>query len=64
MRKTLNMYHYKKKKNKKKITGSFAASMTGYFFPMKLIYKRKTPRCLPKDVEFPKKFDVTFTSNH
>ena len=31
---------------------------------MQLIYEGKTPRCLPKDVEFPKEFDVTFTLNH
>ena len=58
------MYHYKKKEKKKQITGTFAVSMTGYFFPMKLIYERKTPQCLPKDVELPKEFDVTFTPNH
>ena len=38
--------------------------MTGDFLPMQLIYEGKTPRCLPKDVEFPKEFDVTFTLNH
>ena len=38
--------------------------MTGDFLPMQLIYEGKTPRCLPKDVEFPKEFDVTFTPNH
>ena len=31
---------------------------------MQLTYEGKTPRCLPKDVEFPKEFDVTFTPNH
>ena len=48
----------------KQITGTFAVSMTGDFLPMQLIYEGKTPRCLPKDVEFPKEFDVTFTLNH
>ena len=38
--------------------------MAGDFLPMQLIYEGKTPRCLPKDVEFPKKFDMTFTPNH
>ena len=38
--------------------------MTGDFLQMQLIYEGKTPRCLPKDVEFPKEFDVTFTPNH
>ena len=31
---------------------------------MQLILEGKTPQCLPKDVEFPKEFDVTFTPNH
>ena len=31
---------------------------------MQLIYEGKTSPCLPKDVEFPKEFDVTFTLNH
>ena len=49
---------------KKQITGTFAVSMIGDFLPMQLIYEGKTPRCLPKDVEFPKEVDVTFTLNH
>ena len=52
------------KGKKKQITRTFAVSMTGDFLPMQLIYKGKTPRCLPKDVEFPKEFDVAFTANH
>ena len=53
-----------RKGKKKQITRTFAVSMTGDFLPMQLIYEGKTPRFLPKDVEFPKKFDVTFTPNH
>ena len=64
MRKTLNLYHYKEREKKKQITGTFAVSMTGDFLPMQLTYEGKTPRCLPKDVEFLKEFDVTFTPNH
>ena len=52
------------KGEKKQSTGTFAVSMTGDFLPMQLMYDGKTPRCLPKDVEFPKEFDVTFTLNH
>ena len=52
------------KGKRKQITGTFAVSMTGDFLSMQLIYEGKTPRCLPKDVEFPKEFDVTFTPNH
>ena len=42
------------KGRKKQITGTFAVSMTGDFLPMQLIYEEKAPRCLPKDVDFPK----------
>ena len=52
------------KGKKKQITGTFAVSVTGDFLPMQLIYEGKTPRCLPKDVGFPKEFDVTFTPYH
>ena len=52
------------KGKKNQITGTFPVSVTGDFLPMQLIYEGKTPRCLPKDVEFPKEFDVTFTLNH
>ena len=52
------------KGKKKQITGTFAVSMTGGFLPMQLIYGEKTPRCLPKDIQFPKEFDITFTPNH
>ena len=38
--------------------------MTGDFLPMQVIYERETPRCLRKDVEFPKEFDMTVTPNH
>ena len=47
-----------------KITGTFTVSVTGDVLPMQLIYEGKTPRCLPKDIEFPKEFDVTFPPNH
>ena len=32
--------------------------------PIHLIYQGTTTRCLPKEVDFPQDFDVTFTSNH
>ena len=38
--------------------------MTGDFLPMQVIYEGETPRCLRKDVEFPKEFDMTVTPNH
>ena len=52
------------KGKKKQITGTFAISIIGDFLPVQLIYDGKTPQCLPKDVEFPKEFDVTLTPNH
>ena len=52
------------KGKKKQITGTFAVSLAGDFLPMQLIFEGKTPRCLPKDLNFPINFDVTFTSNH
>ena len=37
--------------------------MTGSFLPMQLIYEEKTRRCLP-NYDFPKGFNVTYSSNH
>ena len=48
----------------KQITGTFAVSKYGLFLPMQIIYEGKTTRCLPKNVEFPEGFNVTFTPNH
>ena len=48
----------------KQITGTFAVSKSGLFLPMQIIYEGKTTRCLPKNVEFPEGFNVTFTPNH
>ena len=31
---------------------------------MQLIYGGKTPRCLPKNVEFPEGFNLTYSENH
>ena len=52
------------KGKKKQITGTLAVSITGDFLPMQLIYEGKTPRCLTKDVGFPKEFNVIFTPYH
>ena len=54
----------KGKGKKLQITGTFAISMTGEFLPMQLIYGGKTPRCLPKNVEFPEGFNLTYSENH
>ena len=42
----------------------FAVSITGGFVLVQLIIKLQHPRFLPKNVNFPIDFDVTFTSNH
>ena len=49
--------------DKRKITGTFAVTLTGKFLPMQLICKAKTKRSLPK-FKFLNSFSVTFTENH
>ena len=41
----------------------FTATKTGLILPMPLIYKGKATRSLPKGVNFPDEFDLTFTEN-
>ena len=52
------------KGKKKQITGTFTITMTGQFLQLQLIYQGTTDRCLPKGVEFPDDWDVTYTANH
>ena len=52
------------KGKKKQITGTFTITMTGQFLPLQLIYQGTTDQCLPKGVEFPDDWDVTYTANH
>ena len=52
------------KRKKKQITGTFTVTMSGLFLPMQLIYKGKSPRCLPQGITFPENFNLTFTPNH
>ena len=49
--------------DKRQITATFTVSMTGKFLPIRLIYERKTPRCLTR-FDFPADFNVTFSDNH
>ena len=49
--------------DKRQITATFVISMTDEFFPIQLIYKGKTKRCLP-NFDFPAGFNVTFSINH
>ena len=48
--------------DKRQITNTFAASCTGEFLPIQVIYAGKTKRSLHK--YFPPSFSVTFTENH
>ena len=38
--------------------------MTRQFLPLQFIYQGTTDWCLPKGVEFPDDWDVTYTANH
>ena len=50
------------KDDKHQITAVFAATATGEFLPMQLVYQGKTPACLPKH-DFPKDWNITYTYN-
>ena len=54
----------KGKSKGKQTTGIFAASATGQFLPMQLIYAGKTKPCHPQGVEFTSGFDVSHSLNH
>ena len=49
--------------DKRQITATFAATLSGQFLPMQLLYTGKTDRCHPKQA-FPNGFDVFHTPNH
>ena len=49
--------------DKRQITAVFAATMTGKYLPVQLIYKGTTSRCHPK-VLFPKAWDIFHSKNH
>ena len=52
------------KGKKKQITGTFTITMSGQFLPMQLIYQGTTDWCIPKGVEFPHDWNVTYTAAH
>jgi len=49
--------------DKRQITATFAATMSGEFLPVQLIYGDKTDWCHPKH-KFPDPFDVCHTPSH
>ena len=50
------------KGKRKQITRTFRITMSGKFLPMQLTYQETTDRCLPKGVEFPDDWNVTYTA--
>ena len=49
--------------DKRKITATFAVSLTGKLLLIQLIYKGKTKRSLPQ-FKFPSTFSLSYTENH
>ena len=49
--------------DKRQITALLSITMSGKLLPVQVVYKGKTPACLPK-VPFPDDWHVTFTTNH
>ena len=49
--------------DKRQITATFAASLSGNFLSVQLVYEGKTTKCHPA-VEFPEGWHVTHTPNH
>ena len=52
------------KDDKRQITAEFAGSMAGDFLPIQLVYKGKTPRCLPKVESVPEGWHLTYSPSH
>ena len=50
--------------DKRQITALFACTLSGKFLPMQLIYQGTTSKRLPKNVQFPSDWHVTYTENH
>ena len=49
--------------DRRMITATFAATSSGKFLPMKILYGGKTDRCHPKH-QFPSEFDIHHNPNH
>ena len=52
------------KDDKRQITVVFAGSMAGDFLPIQLVYKGKTPRCLPNVELVPEGWHLTYSPSH
>ena len=49
--------------DKRQITATFAASLTGTFIPVQLVYQGKTSKCHPS-IDFPDNWHITHSPNH
>ena len=49
--------------DKRQITATFAASLTGTFLPVQLVYQGKTSKCHPS-IDFPDNWHITHSPNH
>jgi len=52
------------KDDKRQITAVFAGSMAGDFLPIQLVYKGKTPHCLPHVESVPEGWHLTYSPSH
>ena len=52
------------KDDKRQITAVFAGSMAGDFLPIQLVYKGKTPGCLPNVQSVPEGWHLTYSPSH
>ncbi|XP_068219191.1 uncharacterized protein [Palaemon carinicauda] len=50
--------------DKRQITLLLSVTKAGTLLPPQLIYAGKTNRCLPKGVNFPESWDITYTESH
>jgi len=48
----------------RQITAVLAESMAGDFLPIQLVYKGKTPRCLPNVESVPEGWHFTYSPSH
>ena len=49
--------------DKRQLTADFVGSLAADFLPPQLVYKGKSPHCLPT-TEFPPDWNITFSANH
>ena len=50
--------------NKRQLTAVFVGTLAADFFPVQLLYKGKTTKCLPTTVRFPCDWSLSYSANH